>query len=808
MRRLLLLLTFTASLTLATPAICDDVAPPASPKPVAPAPVPATPAPAEPSSSSASEPTKPAPSPPPASPSPPSAPTPAVPPILGLTVSGGVSLGAFEAGYLYYLFETLKLNPGLAEPRIFTGASAGSANALLSLLASCTGREPRPDHSLFYRTWIPVGLKQLFDPDKVSRRALFSQDALRETLDSIGEVWNQGMAASCDATLGLSTTRVTAAKVELIKDRVTLARTEAKFVVRVRGRGPGKPPLITNYVGERELLSRPLLPAESSGGVGFESLKQVMLASSAFPLAFEPVPVPHCTAHAGEGGLICTQDRAEISLFMDGGVFDNQPLRLAVQLAQQGLVGTGPSRHFADAPSRVLRSLRDDLLFVYVDPAVEVLPTVDAAEGPSDDSTVSYLLYLFEQLVESSRSKELQVLLEDDPDVTKQITATHTYFMPLSDPLYSFMGFFEKNFRVHDYYLGMHSAHRWFAEIVQGWRADADPLYPEEAYTQVHDVPLTKSWAPYRCMRAAFDGEGSMAVCNEVDASLRAGIQTSLDRIYARCAQLAHKLEGEGKTVPPTTHQHCRRAFMGERPPLLPGMKSNQGFEFKDDTESDLDHELRRLATHGFRFRDMGIPHERASEAKRFVAQRIGMLVRALAEQQKVGVYRAVLPVVGRLASQAMAYVPPYATYHLLMGRGLEAGYSGALWDSKFKWLRGALSLELDGMLTLVSRGNSNALKLTPMAGIELELVRLSSWQYQTRIGLRGGFAFSTGDHFLSLSCKDGEACSRARGEAYLALIMYQLLRLQLGFAAYPPMHDLPWDYSIQPRIGLELDRP
>jgi predicted acylesterase/phospholipase RssA len=717
-----------------------------------------------------------------------------------------VSLGAFEAGYLYYLFETLKLNPGLAEPRIFTGASAGSANALLSFLASCSPKDPQPDQSLFYRTWIPVGLKQLFSPDNVTSRSLFSQRPLRETLDEIGKVWNKGVPARCDATLGLSTTRVTAAKIVLIKDRVTLARTEAKFVVRVRGQGFGKPPLITNYVGERELLLRPLLPAEADGNIAFDSLKQVLLASGAFPLAFEPVPVAHCPSQSEEGASVCTADRAEISLFVDGGVFDNQPLRLAVQLAQHGLVGTGSARHFADVPNANPRELRDDLLFVYVDPAVEVLPTVEAAEGTSDDSTISYVLYLLEQLVDSSRSKELQVLLEDDPDITSRITATHSYFMPLSDPLYSFFGFFEQNLRVHDFYLGMHSAHRWFSEVVYTWRADAKPYFPEQAYASGQKNAYAKSWAPYQCMRAVFDDAGSSAVCKEVDGSIRAGIQTSIDRIYARCAQLASKAQKAGKTVPPTSHEHCRRAFLGEKPPLLPGM-TDRKFEFRRD-EPNLDHELRRLAAHGFHFKDMGIPQERAIEAKRYVAQRIGSMVRSLAAQQERGVYRAVLPVAARLASQSMAYVPPYATWHLMMGRGLEGGYSGALWDSKFKWLRGALALELDGLLTLVSRGSYSALRVTPMAGLELELTPLSSWQYQTRLGLRGGFAFSTDDTFWSSTCRDDETCSRARGEAYVAFMLYQLLRLQLGFAAYPPMQGRDWDYSIQPRIGVEIDRP
>ncbi|HEX5661542.1 MAG TPA: hypothetical protein VFX59_30340, partial [Polyangiales bacterium] len=409
-------------------------------------------------------------------------------------------------------------------------------------------------------------------------------------------------------------------------------------------------------------------------------------------------------------------------------------------------------------------------------------------------------------LVESSRSKELQVLLEDNPDVTKQITATHTYFMPLSDPLYSFLGFFETDFRIHDFYLGMHSAHRWFAEVVGIKRADYRPTYPEQIYPSA-DQALKQSWAPYRCMRAAFDGVEPIEVCDQVDISIRAGIQTSLDRIYARCTQLKKRAEANGAPLRPTAHEHCRRAFLGDTPPLIPGMKTNRGYEFLPD-ESNLDHQLRRLATHGFEFKDMGIPTDRAPEAKRYVAQRIGAMVRALANQQERGVYRALLPAAGRIASQALAYVPPYASWHVLMGRGLEAGYSRTGWDTKLNWIRGTAALELDGLFALASKGDSNALKLTPMVGMELELLPLSSYRYQTRFGFRGGFAFSTLDHFLADKCTEGAGCSRVRGEAYIAFIVFQLLRAQLGFAAYPPMRDSRWDYSIQPRIGLELDKP
>ncbi|HTO98183.1 MAG TPA: hypothetical protein VMK66_14135, partial [Myxococcales bacterium] len=47
-------------------------------------------------------------------------------PPASITISGGVSLGSYEAGLVYYMVEAMRLNPSAATPRIVTGASAGS----------------------------------------------------------------------------------------------------------------------------------------------------------------------------------------------------------------------------------------------------------------------------------------------------------------------------------------------------------------------------------------------------------------------------------------------------------------------------------------------------------------------------------------------------------------------------------------------------------------------------------------------------------------------------------------------------------
>ena len=78
-------------------------------------------------------------------------------PLHAITVSGGVSLGAYEAGFLAF---SIHASPaGFADRlRLLTGTSAGSLNALLAIMAACGTEAPAPEESLFWTTWIPVGL--------------------------------------------------------------------------------------------------------------------------------------------------------------------------------------------------------------------------------------------------------------------------------------------------------------------------------------------------------------------------------------------------------------------------------------------------------------------------------------------------------------------------------------------------------------------------------------------------------------------------------------------------------------------------
>ena len=183
---------------------------------------------------------------------------------VALTVSGGVSLGAYEAGYLYYSLAAQRANPGSTRVIIATGASAGSVNALLTLRASCAGTTLDPRQSLFHRVWVPMGLNQLFQPDSTSPVAAFSQKSFQDVGALVEEELARGLPEDCDVVLGIVASRLSPRVIEAADGRLKVPVTEEHFVVRIRGTGRGAPPAPHQLRGPRRTRRAGLPP----GGPG------------------------------------------------------------------------------------------------------------------------------------------------------------------------------------------------------------------------------------------------------------------------------------------------------------------------------------------------------------------------------------------------------------------------------------------------------------------------------------------------------------------------------------------------------------
>jgi predicted acylesterase/phospholipase RssA len=303
-------------------------------------------------------------------------------PPASITISGGVSLGSYEAGLVYYVVEGMRLNPAAATPRVVTGASAGSVNGFITILQSCGGDFPDPATSLLFRTWIPLGLEKLHVKGQAGKTSAFSRAAFEVPLDGIVRAWDAGRAESCDAVFRLSVTRLVPRFVTTEGEKLRLPRVEEHFQVRVQGRGAGKRPRLTNYVDPSWEGEQALLP-EVDGEVVFERLVDALFASTAFPGAFPPQTVQHCVVH-GTKNPTCPLDEAREDRFVAGGVFDNTPGGLASRLAAAGLrVDAGGTARWLDAPGLSKRDLPPSLVLAHGSTDAQTFPAPAQESRPT-----------------------------------------------------------------------------------------------------------------------------------------------------------------------------------------------------------------------------------------------------------------------------------------------------------------------------------------------------------------------------------------------------------------------------------------
>jgi len=728
---------------------------------------------------------------------------------LVFAIAGGVSLGAYEAGVLHYGLLVTRNNPGFARVRAITGASAGAVNGLISVLSSCGAESLRPADGLFWHSWIPLGLNGL-TAGEPGPLAAFSRTALDRSADGLELAFGQGLDPSCDVVLGVSVTRVTPRDVHSAGGLITVPRIEEKFVVRIRGRGPGVAPSIRNYVDPDFPVAQLLLPEQPDGEVPFRSLRELLLASAAFPVAFQPQPIAHCVYEAGAGAGPCTLARARSDLFVDGGILDNAPLRLAARLAGAGLVPEGGGRRWAPHPDYARFALPDDVLFVYVSPEIPAWPGERPVEAEGPPASLTPLLgRLLDGFVSTSRAKELLTLVEEHPEIGGRTLVPRRHFPAASRPLSAFLGFVETQFRVFDFYLGMYDARRMLEDVMDDARrkgGEVQPLtFPEGRWEDERgEAQVLGGWRPLACLRAAVEHDPELApACDDPSLEdFRILLQVSLERLYSDCAQRKAS-EAAG-----TRHEHCLAAMGGVPPPQVNGVPWPDGLEWREQKgEGETAHALRLLTAHRFFFRDLGLPRDRADEAMAAFRRRVGDVVAALTSAQPAA-ERPAFSLVSSLALNAVAYVPPRHTAWALLGRDLELGFAHELPSKRKTHAR----LHLAGQLNKVSQLLSTdpvKVSVAGLAGLEIHPGFLADFRTQTSLVLRGGWLLAAEDDFGARDCAEPGrigACSGPIVQAALAFSLLERVRAQLGWELHPrTKHRDDVNWAITPALGVQL---
>jgi predicted acylesterase/phospholipase RssA len=276
---------------------------------------------------------------------------------VAFTASGGISAGAYQAGVTWALVQLMKKSNDDASwakkvgaPKFqlvaTAGASAGNLNALSIAVAWTDPQQtPDPEQSLFWNTWIPTGLEELRpDPAKATDlegdQAVFSRQFVERTLYPrvVASVQSANLLP-CRIPIGITLTSVrTSARTVLDAIDVQVQRFVLATVLNTTGQSDERFEQPDTAFASNKSVGGIVVPAVSGAMYGAKTLLPFVAASSAFPVAFAPVTLnfryadellPDRTCPLQSPG-ICLGPRTD--LFADGGLFDSNPIALALDL--------------------------------------------------------------------------------------------------------------------------------------------------------------------------------------------------------------------------------------------------------------------------------------------------------------------------------------------------------------------------------------------------------------------------------------------------------------------------------------------
>ena len=326
--------------------------------------------------------------------------------LVTFTVSGGVSLGVYEAGLTWGVVRFLQAaragqgSSPLFRPRLatVTGASAGAVNAVLAAALWCERPERRGDvdANLLLDSWLDLDVSGLLPR---ASQGYSAGDGLLAAapLERAGRtlrtaVFGRGATGrfepGCRVPIGITVTPFEPRR----RDVAGLSAASQRLVLpwRLEVGAGGDVTVRRQPITDRELTDDVLDLAGIPGpgeATPFrpEVVVEALLASTAVPVAFAPRRL--CARVPGEGG---SAERCD--LYVDGGVFDNAPLGLEADLAEDagGWGVLHPITSYLVDPERL--RLRP--------PASEA----GASDGPA---TLERQLRLLENLLGTARSAEL-----------------------------------------------------------------------------------------------------------------------------------------------------------------------------------------------------------------------------------------------------------------------------------------------------------------------------------------------------------------------------------------------------------------
>lgn len=378
--------------------------------------------------------------------------------------SGGISLGAYQAGVNWAMLEMIKASHYAPDPAsrptrsrlsvgAMTGASAGNINVMLAAVEYCDRNLARAaEKSLFWQMWVGSGWDDLFprpehrgpdagvlDRSAVRRRLL---DTLKKDLD------RRDFDPTCSVPIGVVTTKVRPGSIAYDRHiTVQSQRYAALYEARVLGKRLRFVRARDSLLEKQAIGSQLVLPFDANRVISPDRVFSLTEASSSYPIAFAPVDIeyfdPVCVLERPDPPGCATPHKEP---FMDGGVFDNNPVSLAVDIYRTVAPGAKQRVLYVD-PDAARDPLDADLSYRRTQTERDVPPGVGA------------LLRFGLGFVPASRNYELQSFIRSQADELPQqqaVILSSTRAHPvIGEHLGAFAAFLGQPFRELDFYIGV-----------------------------------------------------------------------------------------------------------------------------------------------------------------------------------------------------------------------------------------------------------------------------------------------------------------------------------------------------------------
>lgn len=658
-----------------------------------------------------------------------------------LVVSGGVSLGAYQGGFLSYITELQNQYPKESRnPQVFAGASAGSMNSLITLAELGRVNPNRSvKKSIYWNLWVPLGIDRLADKESMSPVNFLSKKPIQDRYDDLRRIWKEGLRKNYDVIFGVSLTQKEPELIEVYKGGRKYLQMLNEAIFRIRGRGPGIPPVIENYIVKENANKQIYIPFTKDQNKNLDLLFNVIEGSSAFPMAFGPAEIEYCKYDDYYRNKQCSKDKIRKHKFIDGGLFNNVPLSIVNVVTED--------------------HVKKDNILLIIDPSDKHLtyrPPMAKAKGKS---VADYTLSIFDSFIGTARSREM-ISFYEAPSFTNSMSSTVS--LPLaSEPLYAFFGFFEIDFRRFDFLVGYADAINFAGGYVQDTKGKKLDYKQGHYYGFNHDE---------RCIiDSVVEKNFNLQCLNNVDTNLKTLLRISVGKLLETCSfnenlKLCRKKEEISES-------------------LLFDKKINL-FRF-NDKEDNTQYSLRKLKEDRFIFHELLRKESQSdkSDAPFLIINQLHRSIRDFSSHLNYG-EELVVATASKTYLDSLYYIPYESYFSIDLGSLAEITYASKLGVGSrdtMSW-RWSVSLIFNSIIDF-QESDEEARVIIPALGIEKTILSMSKDSTQFILGAKTGYMFSDNDDYNSDKCTEriGQfmACSGWYAQAYPMVTFFERLRLK-----------------------------